>query len=63
MNNLKHCIIADCPNEANFITKYEGRLYHSCKEHKKSVTQIIVAENKINKLKSLKSKIPKWMEL
>ena len=63
MNNLKQCIIADCPNETNLITKYKGRLYHSCNEHKRDVTQIIIIENNINKLKSLKSKIPKWMKV
>jgi len=63
MNNLKQCIIADCLNEANLVTKYKGRLYHSCDEHKNSVTQIIIAENKINRLKSLKSKTPKWMRI
>ena len=70
---MEQCLIAGCPNEAKLIAKGGGKLYYSCKEHRKDVVQIIGAEHtksekerieaqfSISNLKN-KKEIPKWMK-
>jgi len=51
---MNQCIIEGCPNEAELIAKSGGRLYFSCKKHKKEVGQIVVSEHTKEELRKVK---------
>jgi len=72
MELINQCLISGCPNEATLIAKSGGKSYYSCKEHKKSVAQIVASEHSRSEVERARiaadslysednKEVPKWI--